>query len=75
MQDPTSAPIPLRITLRGHESGITTLVFSPDGKWLATGSIDDAVGLWDMQNPAGEPIVLPNISGPFTLAFSPDGNG
>lgn len=61
------------ISLRGHESSIIVLAFSPDGKWLATGSEDKTIRLWDMQNPSGAPIILRKHEGEInTLAFSPD---
>ena len=33
-------------TLRGHREGVVVLVFSPDGKTLASGSLDGTVILW-----------------------------
>jgi WD40 repeat protein/energy-coupling factor transporter ATP-binding protein EcfA2 len=63
------------IPLGGHEGAITTLAFSPDGNWLATGSADTTARLWNMNNPSAEPIVLKgHEEGISTLAFSPDGN-
>jgi WD40 repeat protein len=35
--------------LRGHQGYLTGLVFSPDGKTLASGSTDNTVLLWDLQ--------------------------
>ncbi|WP_428308545.1 WD40 repeat domain-containing protein [Lacipirellula sp.] len=37
------------IELRGHAGPITTLAVSPDGRWLATGSVDRTARIWDLQ--------------------------
>lgn len=34
--------------LRGHRAGVYGVSFSPDGAWLASGSLDNTVGLWDL---------------------------
>lgn len=46
------------------------LVFSSDGKWLATESGDGTVQLWDMDHwqPVGKPLPTGSI---FAMAFSP----
>lgn len=48
-----AAPIPrimkpMRV-LKGHKATITAIVFTPDGKTFATGSVDTFVKLWDAQ--------------------------
>jgi WD40 repeat protein len=35
------------LTINGHSDGVHSVVFSPDGKRLATGSSDGTVKLWD----------------------------
>jgi len=32
----------------GHDAGVRAMAFSPDGKWLATGSADKTARLWDV---------------------------
>jgi serine/threonine protein kinase/WD40 repeat protein len=34
--------------LRGHEEGVAGMAFSPDGKFLATGSKDQTVRIWEV---------------------------
>src|SRR5579862_7356553 len=42
--------------LKGHTKPVFTLAFSPDGKTLASGSIDTTVGLWNIAE--GKQIAL-----------------
>ncbi len=43
------APNHSMTVLRGHRFDVTALAFGPDGKWLATGSRDNAIRLWNLQ--------------------------
>ena len=56
-----------------HADTVVDLAFSPDGRYLATGSADSTVSVWHTHT--GEPLYPPLKHGHirFTLRFSPDG--
>ncbi len=58
----------------GHTSWVQSLAFSPDGKTLASGSVDNTILLWDLskREVVGIPFVghHDQVNG---LSFSPDG--
>lgn len=60
-------------TLSGHTASVLSVAFSPDGNILASGSVDNTLRLWRVD----EAQLLRTMYGhPFpvlTLAFSPDG--
>lgn len=60
-------------TIAGHSDIIRTVAISPDGKTLATGSLDKTVKLWNLDT--GELIdTIAGHSDPvMSVAFSPDG--
>ncbi|KAJ9074225.1 TOR complex subunit lst8, variant 3 [Entomophthora muscae] len=39
-------------TLEGHTNNITSIAFHPEGKWLASGSEDGTVKIWDTRAPS-----------------------
>lgn len=61
-------------TLGGHSDWIRSLAFSPDGRWLASGSADTTINLWEItgysaQNPRALSGHTDMVS---QVAFSPD---
>ena len=63
-----------RNRLTGHEGGIWSVVFSPDGKTVASGSGDRTVHLWDVATGTriGNPLIG-HEDWVNSVAFSPDG--
>jgi WD40 repeat protein len=62
-------------TLKGHVGYVWKVAFSPDGRYLASGSWDSTIKVWDLQAPElAEPVTLRGHAGfIYGLAFSPDG--
>lgn len=76
---PTSTPRPrgsVLYTYRGHTGRATTVAWSPNGKYIASGSLDQTVQVWD-PNPGDHfhPFIYRGHSAAVqAVAWSPDSN-
>src|ERR1051325_1491309 len=59
-------------TLAAHSAQVWQIAFSPDGRHLATSSVDKTVKLWRMPEAVLEQT-LTHPEGVTSVAFSPDG--
>ncbi len=62
--------------LTEHAGPVTSVAFSPDGAWLASGSADQTIILWETVNyqPQKRMVVSTLAQNPvWSVAFSPDG--
>jgi WD40 repeat protein len=57
----------------GHSSGVNSVAFSPDGKYLASGSQDNTVKLWSVESQKEITTLQCHNYTIFSVAFSPDG--
>jgi WD40 repeat protein len=57
----------------GHSLGVTSVAFSPDGKYALTGSKDTTARLWDLASGREIQAFIGHTNIIYSVAFSPDG--
>ncbi len=57
----------------GHSLYVNSVAFSPDSKYLASGSHDDTVKLWSVESQKEVTTMKGHSSSVYSVAFSPDG--
>lgn len=62
-----------QLLLRGHSDFITVTTFDPFGRYLASGSRDGTVRIWDIKTGVATKILQGQDSNPIGVTFSPDG--
>jgi WD40 repeat protein/serine/threonine protein kinase len=63
-----------RFTLSAHRESITCVAYSPDGKYIATGSVDRVVRLWNASTGLRVRKFIGHAATVNAIVFSPDGS-
>ena len=71
-----TASLEILSTFKAHDNAIASMAFSPDSRWLATGSLDSTIRItYVAANPPAAVATLRGHAGPIlALCFSPDGS-
>jgi WD40 repeat protein len=68
----TSLEWPSQLLLEGQNARIDTIASSPDGNYLASGSFDKTVRIWDLAT-GSSMLMLPLEHPPVAITYSSDG--
>lgn len=57
------------------DAGVTSVCISPDGRFVAAGSLDTVVRIWDVQTGVLVERLKGHRDSVYSVAFTPDGKG
>jgi WD40 repeat protein/predicted Ser/Thr protein kinase len=60
------------LTLEGHADDLTSVAFSRNGRWLATGSLDKTARIWDARDGRELHVCRAHTGAVTAVGFSPD---
>ncbi|MCT0213476.1 WD40 repeat domain-containing protein, partial [Synechococcus sp. CS-1326] len=60
--------------LEGHSRGVSSIAWSPDESWLASGSDDETIRMWDSTSGRCTHTLEGHSRGVSSIAWSPDGS-
>ncbi len=69
----STQPAPELILQTGHSQKVEAIVFSPDNRWVATGSFDNTIKIWEMETGRELRSLTGHAGAIRALACSPDG--
>lgn len=64
----------LRYTLKGHTDAVSSVTYSPNGRILVSGSMDETIRIWDPDTGEHTNTLTEHTDGVTSVAFSADGN-
>lgn len=57
---------------QGHEKAVTSVVFSPSGKWVVSGSLDGTVRIWDVKSGVVKSVIRAHTGEVYSVSISVD---
>ncbi|MCA2555076.1 MAG: serine/threonine protein kinase, partial [Microcystis sp. M04BS1] len=60
-------------TLTGHSDSVLSVAYSPDGRYLASGSGDNTIKIWEVATGKELHTLAGHSSGVYSVVYSPDG--
>jgi general transcriptional corepressor TUP1 len=60
--------------VNGEEAGVTNVAISPNGRWIAAGSLDNVVRVWNASTGRLIEKLRGHKDSVYSVAFAPDGN-
>ncbi|MBN2391407.1 MAG: WD40 repeat domain-containing protein [Anaerolineae bacterium] len=68
---------PRKVQMMKLDTQVLSVAFSPDGRWIASGSTDGMAWVWDVESGREVSRMIPKVEGAYqavnAVAFSPDG--